>query len=483
LTENPTQNKARASSPAQAESPPRFALPILLLGTFVITLDIFIVNVAIPSTQRDLQAGSAAVQFIVAGYALAYAVGLITGGRLGDLFGRRRLFLMGMGLFTLASLGCGLAQTSSELVATRVLQGAASAMLGPQVLAIIGVSYPGAARVKAFSAFGLTVGLAGVTGQLIGGILIQADVAGLGWRSCYLVNVPIGIAALVLAPRWVPESRAAGSSRLDPLGMLVVAAGLVAVVLPLTLGRQQGWPLWTWVLLAVSPVVLGVFAALQRREAARSGSPLVHPALFRQRSFTIGAVIAVVHYSGMVSFFLVLALYLQQGLQLSAMKSGLVFLPLGLGFLATSLTARRWVARLNHQVLAVGSILIAAGLVALWLAVNQIGIDGSPFALFPGLLIDGAGMGLVVAPLTLVALTGADPRYAGAAAGVISAANQVGGALGVAVVGVVFYHALGTQPQPADFAEAFTASMVILLPLTAAVVLLTQLLSRPGRAA
>jgi EmrB/QacA subfamily drug resistance transporter len=481
---SPQEMTSRGSPPA-AEAPgaPHWAtLPIILLGTFVITLDVFIVNVAVPSTQRDLHASTSAVEFFVAGYALAYAAGLITGGRLGDLFGRRRVFLIGVALFTLASAWCGIAPTASQLIAGRVAEGLASALMGPQVLAIIGVAYTGAARARAFNAFGLTMGLAGVFGQLIGGVLIQADIAGLGWRACFLVNVPVGIVALVLAPRLVPESRAQGHLRLDPLGMVLVSAGLTAVVLPLAEGRQEGWPLWTWLCLAASPVLLGLFSLQQRRRAAADRGPLVHPVLFRQRSFVVGVGTAVVYYSGMASFFLVLALYLQQGAGLDALQAGLVFLPLGVGFLATSLSARRIGARLGRQALAVGAVVLAVGLVTLLVTVSRIGTTGAVAWLVPGLLLGGAGMGMVMAPLASIALAGTDLRWAGAASGVLSTANQVGCALGVALVGIVFYDRLGSSGRPSAYAGAFEASLLLLIPLALAVTVLVQFLPKAQRA-
>ncbi|OIK27387.1 MFS transporter [Streptomyces malaysiense] len=471
------------AAPQEPPAPHWAMLPIILIGTFVITLDVFIVNVAIPATQRDLHAGSSAVEFIVAGYALAYAAGLITGGRLGDLYGRRRMFLIGVALFTLSSAWAGSAPTAGQLVAARVAQGLASALMGPQVLAIIGTVYSGPARIRAFNAFGLTMGLAGVFGQLIGGVLIHLDIAGLGWRTCFLVNVPIGIAALVFAPRVVPESKAQGKSRLDPLGMLLVSAGLVAVVLPLAEGQQKGWPEWTWVCLAVSPVLLALFALYQRRLAAADRGPLVNPALFRQRSFTVGVSTALVYYSGMASFFLVLALYLQQGCGLSALDSGLVFLPLGVGFLGVSMTAKQIAAVLGRQTLAVGALVLTASLIGLYAAVEHIGTHGAVVWLVPGLLVGGAGMAMVMAPLATVALAGTDPRYAGAASGVLSTANQVGGAIGVALVGVVFYHVLGNGTGPDAYADAFRASVYLLVPFALGVAALVQLFPRPPKKA
>jgi len=471
---------AGAETRERAPAGPHWAtLPLILVGTFVITLDVFIVNVAIPETQRDLHASASAVEFVVAGYALAYAAGLITGGRLGDLYGRRRMFLLGVALFTLSSAWAGMAPTAGQLVVARIAQGLASALMGPQVLAIIGVTYEGQARVKAFNAFGLTMGLAGVFGQLIGGLLIHADIAGLGWRTCFLVNVPVGIAALLLGPRLIPESRAEGRARLDPLGMVLVSAGLVAVVLPLAEGQQKGWPLWTWLCLAASPVLLVLFAVYQRRLANAGGSPLVNPVLFHKRPFTVGVVTGVVYYSGMASFFLVLALYLQAGVGLTALESGLVFLPLGVGFLATSLLARKVAALLGRQVLAVGALVLLAGLGGLWAAVDHIGTEGAVGWLVPGLLVGGSGMAMVMAPLASIALAGTDLRYAGAASGVLSTAAQVGGAVGVAAVGVVFYHVLGQGTGPGAYADAFKASVYLLAPLALAVAALVQLIPRP----
>ena len=239
------------------------ALPVVLAGTFMVVLDFFIVNVAMPAMQADLHAGTGALEWVVAGYGLTFATLLITAGRLGDQFGRRRLFSVGLALFTLASAACGLAWSPAALVAARLVQGVAAALLSPQVLSIIGVAYTGEDRVRALSVYGIVLGLAAVGGQLVGGVLVQADVAGLGWRSCFLINVPVGLAALALAPRLVPESRAGRSSRIDVAGTVLVTAGLTAIILPLVEGRQHGWPLWTWLSLGAAP---------SRTGAARSPS-------------------------------------------------------------------------------------------------------------------------------------------------------------------------------------------------------------------
>ena len=268
-------------------------LPVVLAGTFMVVLDFFIVNVALPSMQHDLHASGGAIEWVVAGYALTSAVFLITAARLGDHIGRRRVFSIGLGLFTLASVACGVAGTPAVLVAARLMQGIGAALLMPNVLTIIGVTYSDSDRARALGAYGLVMGVAAVCGQLIGGVLVQLDIAGLGWRSCFLINVPVGALALGLAPRFVPESRAEHRSGLDLAGTMLVTAGVTAIVLPLVEGRQHGWPLWTWISLAAAPLLLLAFAYHQRRLARGGGTPLIAPALFRARSFTAGLLTSV----------------------------------------------------------------------------------------------------------------------------------------------------------------------------------------------
>ncbi|WP_186382641.1 MFS transporter [Amycolatopsis rhizosphaerae] len=467
--------RSAGAAPSAADRPSWGALGVLLAGIFITTLDFFIVNVAIPSVQLGLHAGPAAVQFVVAGFGLAYAAGLITGGRLGDLHGRRRMFRVGLGVFTVASAACGLAPTPGVLIAARVLQGLGAALLSPQVLAILNVVYTGRHRTAAFNAFGLAMGFGGVFGQLIGGVLIQADIAGLGWRSIFLINVPIGVLAMALAGRLVPESGASGGARLDLTGTVLVSLGLVAIVLPLVQGQQQGWPLWTWLCLAAAVPLLAGFVLHQRRTGDRGGSPLVDLAMFRQRAFSAGVAIGLVYALTTASFFLVLALYLQQGHGLSALGSGLVFLPLGLGYFVSSSKAGQVAARLGRQVLAAGGLIVAVGYLILAVTAEEIGATGAVAWLVPGLLIAGAGMGLVMAPLPATVLAGVRQEHAAAASGVLNAAQQAGGAIGVALVGVVFYRTLGSL---GGLAGAFSISELVLAGIGVAVACLVQLLPK-----
>jgi EmrB/QacA subfamily drug resistance transporter len=456
-------------------APPWLALAVVLTGTFVVTLDFFIVNVAIPATQADLRASDGAMQLVIAAYGIALAAGLILGGRLGDLCGRRRLFSVGLALFTLSSAVCGAAPDAGVLIAARVVQGLAAALMSPQALSIVGLTYEGEARSRAFAVYGLVMGLAAASGQLIGGLLIDVDLLGLGWRSCYLVNVPIGIAALALAPYAIRESRAERGARLDVAGALLATAALLAVVLPLVLGREHGWPLWSWLCLAAALPLLAAFALSQRRLARRGGDPLVPPALFQERAFTVGLLATIVFYCGMGAFFLVLALYLQQGRGLDALGSGLVFTPLAVGYLAASIAAQR-LQRLGRQLLALGGVVRAASLAGLLLTVGAVGAGGSLALLLPALVLDGIGMGLLTAPLIATVLADLTPDHAGAASGVLSTAQQVGNALGIALVGALFYGALGTTPAPGDVAHAFELALVAVAAVSLAVALLVQAL-------
>jgi EmrB/QacA subfamily drug resistance transporter len=449
------------------------ALAVVLTGTFMVVLDFFIVNVAMPAMQSDLHAGTGAIEWVVAGYGLTFATFLITAGRLGDQLGRRRMFSLGLALFTLASAACGLAPSPAVLVVARLVQGLAAALLSPQVLSIIGVVYSGPDRVRAISIYGIVLGLAAVGGQLIGGVLVQADIASLGWRSCFLINVPIGLVALAIAARAVPESRVEGANRLDLVGTALITLGLVDIVLPLVEGRQHGWPAWTWLCLGAAPITLVLFAVHQRRLSRRGGVPLLDPALFRERAFSAGLVTQLVFFSSMASYFLVLALYLQQGRGLDALQAGLVFTILAAAYLVASAYAPGLTPRLGRRLPAIGGLLLAAGHGLLALSVADIGVGGSVALLFPGMLLEGAGMGLIITPLTSTVLGSLEPRNAGAAAGALSTMQQVGNALGVAVTGVIFFGAVDR-----GFGHAFEVSLVQLAVLGAAVTALTWLLPR-----
>jgi len=452
------------------------ALLVILTGTFVVVLDFFIVNVAIPSMGRSLQASSGAIEWVIAAYGLAYAAGLITAGRLGDLYGRRRMFAVGLALFTLASLGCGAAPNSELLIVARVIQGIAAAIISPQALSLLGILYAGTDRVRAFTAYGLTLGLASVCGQLIGGVLIRADIAGLDWRACFLINVPIGIAALAVMSRLLPESRTGDGGTLDLRGAALLTLALTALLVPLIDGREQGWPVWSWLCLAGSLVLLLVFIWYERWAGMQSRGQLIDPALFRERAFTVGLLTTLTHFAGQTAFFLILALYLQEGRGLAPLTSGLIFTVVAAGFFVTSMCAPALTRRLDRQSLALGALGLACGQALLGVLVAHIGLSGNILLLLPALVFDGAGIGLVIAPLTSTVLAGIAPGHAGAAAGILTAMQQLGAAVGVAAIGIIFYGDLGPSAAPAAYPHAFAASLIYLAVLALAAAMLIQLL-------
>ena len=325
-------------------------LPVVLLAMFMAGFDIWVVNVAGPSLQRDLHVSDASLQLIVGGYAFMYASGMVTGGRLGDLAGYRRMFMTGVASFAAASLLCGLARSPAELVGARLLQGLAGAVMVPQVLALITATFPPRERSRALAWFGVTMGLAFVSGQVLGGLLLQADVLGLGWRAIFLVNVPVGAAALIAAALVVPRARGRRRPRLDPPGAAGVSASVALALVPLTLGHDQGWPAWTWACLAACAPVFALTLAWERRLTRRGGEPLLDLPLFGDRAFAAGAALnfALVFFFG--SFMFVLTLLLQDGLGQPPLRAGLQAGPLALAFTTMSILGPRLAARLGTAV-------------------------------------------------------------------------------------------------------------------------------------
>jgi len=447
-----------ASSGAEAARQ-RFALLVMLSGTLLVVLDFFIVNVALPAIQQDLHASTAALQWIVAGYGLATAAGLITGGRLGDLFGRPRAFQAGLLLFTLASVACGFAPDAPTLVAARIAQGVAGAILQPQVLAMMSLTYTGAARARAFAAYGLTLGLGATLGQLLGGALIAADWGGLGWRACFLINLPVGLAALAAAPRAlarIADTRT--HSRIDAVGALLAALVAVAVVWPLVEGRVAGWPAWTLLALAASLLLLW---GLLRQQAARERSgrvPLLPSALLADRRFRAGLATVVVFYAGNASLYFVLALHLQQTLRLSPLQSGVVFSALAVGFFLTSMLAAPLAKHFGGAPIARGALLLACAHLLQWA-----NVQGLPAALLtlgvPLLLLQGAGLGIVMAPLASAVLARVELQHSGVASGLLATVQHAGNALGVALVGALYFR---TSGHGLLHAGDFAASLVYL---------------------
>lgn len=451
-------------------SPSRWwALPVVLVAVFMTTLDFFVANLAIPSIRAGLAASGSEAQLVIAAYGLAYAAGLVVSGRLGDLYGPRRIFVVGLAAFTLASAACGSAPSPGALVLARAAQGVAAALLAPQVLTLLGALYRGADRPRAFGWYGTAVGLAGVGGQAIGGLLVAADPMGLGWRACFLANVPLGLAALALTPWLVPApavSRRAG--RLDGAGAVLVAAGLVALVLPLVQGHEQGWPAWTWPCLAASVPLLAAFARRQRRLAAGGRQPLLDLGVFAAKGFASGLAAVALLFGGSAGVSFVLALYLQEGLRLGPLAAGLVCTALNAGFFAASLRTASLAGRLGHRLPLAGAVTLVLGLASLHHAVG--GAGAVPYRVAGALLVTGAGMGLVMSPLISAVLARVHPARAGAAAGVLGTVQETGGVLGGTVTGTVLLGSLGAG-WPAGAQAGLTVPVVCALGVLAVLAL------------
>lgn len=463
------------------------ALFVVLAGTFMAVLDAFIVNVALPPIQQELHTSFAQVQLVLAGYTLAYAVGLITGGRLGDIFGRKRMFQLGMLGFTCTSLLCGLAPEPSFLIASRVIQGLTASLMIPQVLSIIQVSFHGNERAKAFGIYGAVIGIASILGQVLGGILITSNLFDLGWRNVFLVNVPVGIIALITGFFLIKESTTNENRKLDLIGVVLIALTLTLFVYPLTDGRDTGWPLWIILCLLLSIPLFITFILYERHLSHTSISPLLPLNLFKERRFTLGIIIALAYYGENAALFFTLVLFLQVGHGFSPLSSGLTFIPLGLGSFISSMLMPRIVTRFGLTVLRHGSVLLILGDVGAIFVVQHIGDTlHNGFPLFPVFLCVGLGQGLVGTPLVNAALSTIPSRYTGAASGVLSTVTQISNVLGVALIGLIFFGLLGSQVQmqmkagllQQYYGQAFVASLYALVVMAAITFFLSSLLCR-----
>jgi EmrB/QacA subfamily drug resistance transporter len=423
--------------------------------------DFFVVNVAAPSLQRDLGAGPSALQLIVGGYIFAYAGGMITGGRLGDLYGYRRMFVGGMIAFSLASLLCGIAAQPAQLVVARLVQGFTAAMMVPQVLAVITSVFPAETRPRVLGWYGAAGGLGSIAGQVLGGLLLSADVFGLGWRSIFLVNVPIGAVAAVLAVRLLPRLEPDHRARLDPLGAFGIAAALALLLVPLVLGHEEGWPVWAWICMAAGLPVGALTMEWQRRLGARGGQPILDMSLFRVSSYVAGIAAAAAFLAYFASFMFTLTLLLQDGLGLSASHAGLAFAPMGVLFSTTALLGSGLVARYGLRVVVLGGVLTVLSLLllALRLYVADAHADLAWIIVLIGLA--GAGNGLVLPHLIGVALVRIRPHQAGIGSGILTTAQQFAGSAGIAIIGTVFFTVASAHPAAADFTRAMTWSLLI----------------------
>ncbi|MFE6547031.1 MFS transporter [Streptomyces sp. NPDC057746] len=447
-----------------------FALAIVMTAAFMDLVDVTIVNIAIPSIQRDAGASFSQIQWITAGYALAFAAGLITGGRLGDIHGRKRLFLIGIGGFTLASALCGFAANPEMLVASRILQGAMAALMVPQVLSIVHATFPAHERGKVFGLFGAIVGLGAVSGPLLGALLTEWNLFGLEWRPIFLINLPVGVGAFLLGRRFITESRAPRALRLDLVGVALVTLGLLMLLYPLTRGRELGWPLWGYASMTGALVVFAVLVAYERHKTRRDGSPLVELSLFRVKSFAAGIAVQTVFGVSLGIFFLVWTLYMQVGLGWSALRAGLTGVPFSLAVsTAAGMSVQKLVPRFGRKVLQAGALVMAVGVLLYIWESDRYGLAIASWQMALPLVVMGAGMGLIVAPLTDAVLSDVPQEHSGSASGLINTVQQMGNALGLGLVSVVFFGRIADRLAPAQTGPAFVHAFQYALGWVAAV--------------
>ncbi|GGO47641.1 MFS transporter [Streptomyces lasiicapitis] len=447
-------------------------------------VDVTIVNIAIPSIQRDEGASFSHIQWITAGYALALGAGLITGGRLGDIYGRKKIFLVGITGFTIASALCGFAANPDMLVASRILQGAMAALMVPQVLSIVHATFPAHERGKVFGLFGMVVGLGAVSGPLLGALLTEWNLFGLEWRPIFLINLPVGIAGLILGRKFIEESKAPKALKLDMVGVVLVTAGALMLLYPLTRGRELDWPVWGYVMMAGALVVFGALVAYEKHKAKKDGSPLIELSLFKVKSFAGGIAVQTVFGVSLGIFFLVWTMYMQIGLGWSALRAGVTGVPFSIAVSAAAgLSVQVLVPRFGRKVLQAGALTMAAGvLVYIWEA-DRYGTGIASWQMALPLVVMGLGMGLIVAPLTDAILSEVPREHAGSASGLLNTVQQMGNAFGLGLVSVVFYGVIDEKVTPdripAEFINGFQHALWWVVAVLVAIFLL--MLTLPKR--
>ncbi|HEX3689802.1 MAG TPA: MFS transporter [Solirubrobacteraceae bacterium] len=431
-------------TPRSASHPRKWLILALILAAECMDLlDGTIVNVAAPTIRGDLHSSASALQWVIGGYALAFAVGLITGARLGDIYGRRRLFVIGALGFVAASLACAFAVSSEMLIGCRMAQGLAAAMLIPQGLGILRDVFAPSEQSSAFAVFGPVIGVSAVLGPIIGGALIAANAFGSGWRLIFFVNLPLGLIAALGAVRIVPESRAPHPPRLDAIGTILCGLGMGLLVYPLIQGREAGWPLWTYLMIAGSAIAFLALAGWSRRVRRAGGDPLVEASIFGHRAYTAGVGGIVVFFAGMIGMLLVLTLFLQFGEHFSAIHAGVTLAPFALGTaVGATLAGVALVPRFGRTVLQAGAVIMAGGYWWVHQVIAAHGLHTDSLMLVAPQLLVGTGIGMLIAPLFHFILASVTDREVGSASGVLNALQQLAGAVGVAAIGTVFFSTL-----------------------------------------
>src|SRR3954447_3318895 len=415
-------------------------LAVVLVAEIMDLLDSTVITIAAPTVRAELGGGASAMQWWAAGYTLAFGVLMIVGARLGDIYGRRRVFIVGIAGFTLASTACALAPSPDALIATRVLQGGFGALLIPQGLGVIKNVFPPKEMTGAFAAFGPVMGMAAIAGPILAGWLVTADLLGTGWRMIFLVNVPLGVVGLLGALRFMPESRSSGRLRLDPLGVVLISAASLCIIYPLVQGRELGWPDWTFALIAAGIGLLGFFALAERRA---HGTPMIEPSLLRNRAYTSGLLVGLAFFAGFAGLVMVTSLFFQLGLRFSPEHAGLTLIPLSVGVGITAGASYALMPRFGRTVLQGGVLLTIVGLAALAWTVTHWGVSVTSLQMAPANLVVGLGLGFVFGPLFNVILAGVHDAEVGSAAGTLNAIQQLGNSIGVALLATIFFSLLG----------------------------------------
>ena len=453
------------------------ALAVLLGGMFMSLLDTTIVNVALPTIRISLDASESTLSWIISGYALAFGLALIPAGRIGDQFGHKWVFVTGLAIFTAASVACGLAQNDAQLIVARVVQGLGGGIFFPPVVAFIQLLFPPQLRGKAFAIMGAVIGVSTALGPIIGGLIIQALGEASGWRWIFAVNLPIGVIVLVAAVALLPSGAEGTRASADLIGLTLLAGGLVAILVPLIQGQEEGWPTWTYVSLAGGAVLIVLFALWERRVAGRGKEPLVPPHLFSHPSFTGGVILALVYFAAFTGIFFTISILWQAGLGHTALESGFVSVPFALGNIVGAALSDRLAVRLGRTVLVIGVGLLTLALTTLFLMFQFVPtVELTNWLLFVPLLVGGFGSGLFIAPNARFIVATVDRAEAGAASGVVGTMQRIGAAAGIAVIGSVFFGNIGEITSPADLPEAFGQAAAPAMGVSAGLALVAFLL-------
>jgi EmrB/QacA subfamily drug resistance transporter len=452
------------------------AVSIVLVGAFMALLDTTIVNVALPTIRTGLHASPASLELVVSAYALTYGLVLIPAGRAGDRFGHKPMFLIGLTIFTLASVACGLSQNPGEIVAARTIQGVGAGIFYPAIAATIQLSFTGAQRSKAFGVLGATIGGSTALGPVLGGLIIAGAGAHDGWRWVFLVNLFIGAIALPMAAWQLPRARSLTRRQFDPAGLSLLTAGLLLLLIPLVEGEQDGWPAWCYACFGGCVVAFALLAWWELHAQRRGRDPLLKPTLLAKSSFSAGAIFAIVYFAGFTSVFFTISILWQEGLGRSALMTGLVIIPFSFGSLVSAANSDKLSARLGRMVLVTGCAMVGIGLALAALVVHLTAPVPDGWYLVGPLLFAGLGSGMVIAPNQDFVLAEVPRQEAGTASAILGASQRVGSGIGIAIIGTVLFGTLHVHRGPDPVASAFSHSAQLALLTNVAILVVSLIL-------